>query len=61
MYAHQGRDSSKIVYHLHIGNVPGNLDQAAQVGMSGYIEKQSYVDEMQTKESFRRTGIQLWL
>lgn len=27
-----------IDYNLHIGNAPGNLDQAAQVGMSGYIE-----------------------
>ena len=38
MYARQGRDSTKIVYRLHIGNAPGNLDQAAQVGMFGYIE-----------------------
>ncbi|MCH5327884.1 MAG: translocation/assembly module TamB domain-containing protein [Coprobacter sp.] len=38
MYARQGRDSTKIVYRLHVGNAPGNLDPAAQVRFSGYVE-----------------------
>jgi len=65
MYARQGRDSSKIVYHLHIGNVPGNLDQAAQVGMSGYIESNHMLMRCKQKnrsgEQGFNFGYEAWL
>ena len=31
------QDSSRLLYGVHIGNAPGNLDQVASLGFNGYI------------------------
>lgn len=31
------QDSTRLLYGLHIGNKPGNLDQVASLGLNGYI------------------------